>query len=138
MKQLLTLLLLLTTVMATAQKAAIKKQQTNRHPDTVIQGWPQRLGPHKTATATELVSIGQSDTTGNAEDSLFTDIIPYDTIMNMDTTGMGQYGIRIYDPRIGRYMPMDASFTGNLYGFNRKKPLVVKKKKPIAKPAPKK
>ncbi len=50
-----------------------------------------------------------------------------------DTTGMGQYGMRIYDPRIARYLPMDNSSTeSNPYGF-AKKPVTAVKKKPVKK-----
>jgi hypothetical protein len=50
-----------------------------------------------------------------------------------DTTGMGQYGMRIYNPRTLRYLPVDNSSTeNNPYEFT-KKPAAVVKKKPVKK-----
>jgi RHS repeat-associated protein len=36
----------------------------------------------------------------------------YDGNKPIDTTGMGEYGMRIYDPRMGRYMMVDPGRQG--------------------------
>lgn len=51
----------------------------------------------------------------------------------MDTTGdalMAQYGMRRYDPRIGRYMPVapEQNAVNNPYAYTKKQPAVTKKK----------
>jgi hypothetical protein len=46
----------------------------------------------------------------------------------LDTAGMGQYGMRIYDPRMGRYMPVDTNHADNPYGFAQRKEVVNKKR----------
>jgi len=52
--------------------------------------------------------------------------IPF-TFNSTDTAGMGQYGMRIYDPRIARYMPVDTTL--NNAAANSYKPIATRKKK---------
>lgn len=40
---------------------------------------------------------------------------------SIDTTGMSEYGMRIYDPRMTRYMPPDTASRQNPYYFANKK-----------------
>ena len=69
--------------------------------------------------ATALAQDAKKDTTYS---------IPF-TFNSADTAGMGQYGMRIYDPRIARYMPADTTLNNtaaNPYRF-----VATRKKKPV-------
>ena len=126
MKLLFTFTLLLIAGMAMGQKKAAGKRQ-DKQPDSVINGWPP--SPFRLAMM-EADTLEKSDAAKATSGRYGWD--SYRASLG-DTTGMGQYGMRIYDTRIARYLTVDPGYTeSNPYGVTRK-PEAVKKKKVVKK-----